>query len=315
MGFRVFIDGQAGTTGLQIVSRLSGRDDIELINIEDSRRKDTKHRAQCYASADLVILCLPDDASRLAVADLAGENTRILDASSAFRTHPDWVYGLPELKPGQSNLIANSGRVSNPGCYATGYILSVQPLVEGKLISRDSALTVQGLSGYSGGGNQAIEQWENSDLPTQPYALKLNHKHLPEMLHYGGSTLAPVFSPIIANYYAGMIVQVPLSHNICNAAFSRNAVFEAWNNHYRDTPFIRVHKPNDLSTLSEGRLSPTARNNTNYLDLFVFGNDSQSILLARYDNLGKGASGAAVQNMNLMLGMTQTTGLEVKNVS
>jgi N-acetyl-gamma-glutamyl-phosphate reductase len=315
MGFRVFIDGQAGTTGLQIVSRLSGRDDIELVNIEDSRRKDATHRGQCYASADLVILCLPDDASRSAVADLAGKNTRILDASSAFRTHPEWVYGLPELKPGQSGLIANSSRVSNPGCYATGYILSVQPLIEEKLISSDNALTVQGMSGYSGGGNQAIEQWENSKLPPQPYALQLNHKHLPEMLYYSGSTQAPVFSPIIANYYAGMIVQVPLSHNNCSTAFSHDAVYKTWDNHYRDTPFIRVHKPNDLSALSEGRLSPTARNNTNYLDLFVFGNDSQSILLARYDNLGKGASGAAVQNMNLMLGITQTKGLEINNVS
>ncbi len=315
MGKRVFIDGQAGTTGLQIVSRLSGRDDIEMVNIEDSKRKDITQRARCYASADLVILCLPDNASCSAISDLAGENTRILDASSAFRTHPDWVYGLPELNSGQGKLIANSDRVSNPGCYATGYILTVQPLVREKLIPSDIALTVQGLSGYSGGGNKAIEQWENSDLPTQPYALNLNHKHLPEMLCYAGPTRAPVFSPIIANYYAGMIVQVPISHNNCEAGFSHDAVFEAWDSHYRDTPFIRVHKPGDLSALSEGRLSPTACNNTNYLDLFVFGNDTQSVLLARYDNLGKGASGAAVQNMNLMLGITQTTGLEMKNAN
>ena len=233
MTFRVFIDGQAGTTGLQIVSRLAGRDDIELISIVESGRKNPQHRARCYADADVVILCLPDEASMQAVEQLATAETKILDASSAFRTHPDWVYGLPELNAGQAGLIQNSHRVSNPGCYATGYILSVRPLLQENLVARDVPLTIQGLSGYSGGGKQAIQQWENSCLPTQPYALNLNHKHLPEMLHYSGSQVAPVFSPLIANYHAGMIIQIPLAHQICSAQFSRQAVYEAWCQSYQ----------------------------------------------------------------------------------
>jgi len=315
MAFRVFIDGQAGTTGLQIVSRLSGRDDIDLINIEAQNRKSYAHRAQCYASADLVILCLPDEASVNAIEQIAETDTKILDASSAFRTHPDWVYGLPELNSSQPELINSARRVSNPGCYATGYILSIQPLIQENLIGAEIPLTVHGLSGYSGGGKQAIQQWENSSLPTQPYALQLNHKHLPEMLRYSGSRVAPVFCPNIANYHAGMIVQIPLAHEICSAHFSRDAVYEAWSRHYQDSPFVAVHAPNDVSELDEGRLSPVARNDSNYLDLFVFGNTKQSILVARYDNLGKGASGAAVQNLNLMLGLEQTLGLECTNDS
>jgi len=315
MAFRVFIDGQAGTTGLQILSRLSWRDDIELISIEDSDRKNSARRAQCYADADLVILCLPDKASIEALEELADAKTKILDASSAFRIHPDWVYGLPELSSSQQALIRTSYRVANPGCYATGYILSVQPLIQAKLIGVETPLSVQGLSGYSGGGKQAIQQWENSCLPTQPYALTLDHKHLPEMLRYSGSNVAPLFSPAIANYHAGMIVQIPLAHEVCSTQFSREAVYDVWCEHYQDSPFITVHAPNDKSALDDGRLSPTARNNTNYLDLFVFGNSDQSILLARFDNLGKGASGAAVQNLNLMLGLEQTLGLEHTNDS
>ncbi|MBV1905218.1 MAG: N-acetyl-gamma-glutamyl-phosphate reductase [Pseudomonadales bacterium] len=310
MSFSIFIDGQAGTTGLQIVSRLSERSDIELINIDEKHRKSRTHRSQCYAQSDLVILCLPDEASILALQELADPDTRILDASTAFRTHPDWVYGLPELNSAQSSHISNSKRVANPGCYSTGYILSVRPLYEAGLIAPDTVLSVYGLSGYSGGGNQAIQQWENSNLPTQPYALGLCHKHLPEMQHYSGSRISPIFTPSIANYHAGMIVQTHLAHALCGPGFSQNTVYEAWSQYYEDSPFIKVHRANDYASLNEGKLSPTSRNDTNYLDLFVFGNDDQSVLLARYDNLGKGASGAAVQNLNLMLGLKETTGLE-----
>lgn len=314
MSFRVFIDGQAGTTGLQIVARLSRRDDITLINIDHAQRKNPEARAECYTQADLVILCLPDEASISAVHELANSETRILDASSAFRTHPDWAYGMPELNKVQSAQIAAANRVSNPGCYATGFILSICPLIGDGLIDANMALTAHAVSGYSGGGNQAIEIWQGSNFPTQPYALTLDHKHLPEMQCYSGSALKPLFTPSIANYRAGMIVQIPLSHANCKANFNRTKVYESWLQRYQHSPFITVHPPNDSACLKDGKLSPTGRNNTNQLDLYVFGNKEQSVLLARYDNLGKGASGAAVQNLNLMLGLCETAGLEIPHV-
>ena len=307
---QIFIDGQEGTTGLQIYSRLNSRNDIELIQIESKFRKNKDHRARCYEQADLIILCLPDAASEAAVQDLLRPESRILDASSAFRTHPDWTYGLPELGPHQSKLISNSSHVSNPGCYATGYILLIRPLIAAGLIGKEICLSVQGISGYSGGGRKCIEQWQGSDQPTQAYGLDLKHKHLPEMRMYSGCQSTPLFSPFIANYAAGMITQVPVSHNTCSSEFSAESVYQCWQQHFKDAPFIKVHPPKSDAELCEGKLSPCARNNSNYLDLFVFGHKTQSVLMARYDNLGKGASGAAVQNMNLMLGLGEMTGLE-----
>ena len=309
MTHRIFIDGQAGTTGLEITARLAGRADLELIELSDAQRKDDQHRADALRAADVSILCLPDDAARSAVA-LGGEQTRYIDASTAHRTHPDWIYGLPELRPEQRTAIAAARFVSNPGCYPQGFILAVRPLIEGGLLPADARLTCYGLSGYSGGGRQMVERYQAADehsLGARPYALQLTHKHLPEMQHYAGTKHPPVFTPVVCHYYKGMTVQVPL--DLRGYGLERQQVQRALSERYADDEFVRVLALDDDSILDAGALDPQGCNDTNRLELMVFGNAHQVVLTARYDNLGKGASGAAVQNLNLMLGLDETTGL------
>ncbi len=306
--YNVFIDGQAGTTGLEITARLESRDDINLIRISDAQRKDDAERQKALRGADVAILCLPDEAAVQAV-KLGGDETRYIDASTAHRTAPDWSFGLPELTPTQRQEIAAATRVSNPGCYPQGFILLIRPLIEAGLLDPSAQLSMHAISGYSGGGRQMVERYQaapGEGYGARPYALNLAHKHLPEMQRYSGCSLPPVFSPIVCNYYKGMTVHVPLSAAQIGASASEvAAILRA---RYEGEPFVTVAS-DESELLDGGFLDPTACNDTNRLELMVFGNDQQMLLTARYDNLGKGASGAAVQNLNLMLGLEETTGL------
>ena len=310
MSLRVFIDGQAGTTGLELASRLERHGRIELIAIEEGRRKDSSRRRELQSEADVVVLCLPDDAAREAV-ELAPE-ARFLDASTAHRTSSGWVYGLPELEPGTRRAIRSADRVANPGCYPTGFVLSVRPLIDDGLLSPDLPLRVNAVSGYSGGGKSMIAKYGKSDSAAwrhRAYALDLNHKHVPEMRRYANTRQAPLFTPAVGHYRNGMLVQVGLFATELQGNAAPVDVHRTLAERYAGEPFVHVHPYNPDNVSDAGFLSPTARNGSNHLDLMVFGNDEQVLIASRYDNLGKGAAGAAVQNLNLMLGLPETTGL------
>ena len=312
---QVFIDGQAGTTGLEITERLAAREDLSLITLSDGQRKDPEARKAALLAADVAILCLPDDAAREAVTlAKSGGHTRIIDASTAFRTDPSWTYGLPELGEvdGEQNRarIAAAQYVSNPGCYPQGFILFIRPLIEAGLISAELPLRCHAVSGYSGGGRQMIEQHRGFNAATadrlnsQVYALDLAHKHVPEMQRYSKSGIRPLFSPMVANYYKGMLVEVPLfAHEVSHASVAEiNEVLKA---RYADEAFVHVLPPDT----AQGYLNPTATNGTNTIELLTCGQGEQINLIARYDNLGKGAAGAAVQNLNIMLECDEHAGL------
>jgi N-acetyl-gamma-glutamyl-phosphate reductase len=308
----VFIDGQAGTTGIEITDRLRGRMDLELITLSDTERKNPDRRRDALISADVAILCLPDEAAKEAVV-LAEGRARLIDASTAHRTHPDWVYGLAELAPTQRSELRNARFVSNPGCYPQGFILMIRPLIEAGLLSAATPLTCHALSGYSGGGRQMIEKYRAADaqqqqgLGARPYSMGLAHKHAPEMHLYSRTAVRPVFAPIVCNYYKGMTVHVPLfrSQLGCSAEDVRKRLADR----YADEAFIHVFPLGGTEALDGGYLDPTTCNDSNRLEIMVSGNDEQILLTARYDNLGKGAAGAAVQNLNLMLGVEESTGL------
>lgn len=309
----IFIDGQAGTTGLEISNRLAKRSDIELLEIDSEARKSADARRALLQDADIAILCLPDDAAREAVA-LADDHTRILDASTAYRVDNTWAYGLPELCSQQRTTIANAQFVSNPGCYPQGFILLVRPLIEAGVLDRETLLRCHAISGYSGGGRQMIEAQQAYDTATsdrlnvQAYGLNLQHKHVPEMHRYSNTASAPIFTPSVAHYYKGMLVQVPLFSQEL-AGLNVRQVHELLAATYEGEPFVKVLPWDSAQMLEGGYLNPTACNDSNRLELMVFGNDEQILLAARYDNLGKGASGAAVQNLNLMMGLDESTGL------
>ena len=304
---KIFVDGSTGTTGLDIIARLDARDDLERIRLDESDRRDLNARAKAIDAADLSLLCLPDEAAGELVAALGNSEARLLDASSRHRTAAGWDYGLPELCAHQRARIAASRRVSNPGCYPTGFLLCVRPLVDAGIIDRTARLSMHAVSGYSGGGKQMIARYEaaSDHLAVRPYALDLSHKHLPEMRAHAGLEHAPLFSPMVANYYKGMITQVPLL-----ARGIRSQVYEQLAARYENEPFVRVHEPADRACLEQGGLPPDGANDSNRVDLFVFGDDEHLLLTARFDNLGKGACGAAMQNLNLMLGIDECAGLE-----
>ena len=309
---RVFIDGQAGTTGLELAERLRARDDLELLEIDAGERKNIDARRELLHSADVAILCLPDDAAREAVA-LADGNTRILDASTAYRTADGWAYGLPELNAETRASIAAAQFVSNPGCYPQGFILFVRPLIDAGILDTGTPLRCNAISGYSGGGRQMIEAHRAYDdneadrLSVQAYGLSLAHKHVPEMQLYSGTNVTPIFTPTVAHYYKGMLVEVPLfKRELSNA--SPGEVHEILRERYANEPFVTV-LPVGEDGAENGYLNATACNDSNRLELMVLGNDDQLRLIARYDNLGKGAAGAAVQNLNLMLGVPEETSL------
>lgn len=310
MSLRVFIDGQAGTTGLELASRLECHVHIELLVIEEHLRKDAARRRELFAEADAVVLCLPDEAAREAI-DLAPQ-ARFLDASTAHRTNAGWVYGLPELDPGQRQAIRAADQVANPGCYPTGFILSVRPLIDDGLLSPDLPLRVNAVSGFSGGGKSMIARYQDCDSAAwrhRAYGLDLNHKHVPEMRRYASTNQAPLFTPAVGHYRSGMLVQVGLFARELQGNTTPVDVHRTLADRYAGEPFVHVHPYNPDDFSDDGFLSPTARNGTNHLDVLVFGNDDHVLIASRYDNLGKGAAGAAVQNLNLMLGLPETAGL------
>lgn len=304
---RIFIDGEAGTTGLQIRARLQGRDDLELISIDHARRKDELERRRLLNSVDLVVLCLPDEAAREAVAWLENPDVRVLDASTAHRIAPGWVYGFPELEKNQASLIRNARFVANVGCYATGAIALLRPLVDAGLVPGDSALSIQGTSGYSGGGRQLIDAFEGRGQhhlhgPYRAYALNLNHKHLPEIQQYAHLTRTPVFTPAVGGFAQGMLVQVPLHLSDLPENPTGKDLHAALEAHYAGQRFVRV-LPLERDASGTRVLDPESLNNTNVIELMVFENTASglALLVARLDNLGKGASGAAAQNIDVML--------------
>jgi N-acetyl-gamma-glutamyl-phosphate reductase len=305
---RVFIDGAHGTTGLEIRERLKDRADFALIELDDARRKDPAARRTAINDADVVILCLPDDAAREAVALIGNDRTRVIDASSAHRVAPDWVFGFPEIVGRET--VAHAMRVSNPGCYSTGFIALVEPLVRGGLIRSDWPFTLNAVSGYSGGGKAMIAEFEDHKTETmwRTYALSLAHKHVPEMQTRCGLVHAPLFSPSVARINRGMIVDVPLMLGAMADAPTVQSIRDCLAETYAGSGIVRLVRDFD-----EALLTIEHRSDTDALDLFVFGREdgTQVRLVAALDNLGKGASGAAVQSLNLMAGLDETTGLRI----
>lgn len=311
---KIYVDGQEGTTGLRIHERLSGRSDLELLKIDPDQRKNLDARRALLNAADIVFLCLPDAASREAVSLIANPATRVLDASTAFRTDPAWVYGLPELSAAQRGKVAAATRVAVPGCHASAFLLAVAPLVSPAILPPSTPLTCVSLTGYSGGGKKMIAQYEAPDAPPalrapRPYALKLNHKHLPEMRYIAGLDTAPVFMPVVANIHSGLAATILLPAGLLPGRPTPQSLHALLSAHYAKETFVRVMPFDADANLDEGFLDITACNNTNRADIFVFGHDDQIALVTRLDNLGKGASGAAIQCMNLMLGLDETLGL------
>lgn len=316
MGKKIFIDGQEGTTGLEIRERLSRRGDVEVLEISASERKDAGAKRAFMAAADLVILCLPDAAAVESAALAEGTTAKIIDASTAHRTAAEWVYGLPELSPEQRERIRTATRVSNPGCYPTGFLLAVRPLVDEGIIPRNYPVTAHALSGYSGGGKKLIAAFaehdhggQSPDWTVRPYALGLAHKHVPEMKVHAGLDALPIFCPAVGNYYKGMLVSVPLHVSALGKRVSLEDVHALLGRRYAREPFVRVMPLGGEGQLENGYLTSVTTNGTNLVELFVFGNAAQILLVARLDNLGKGAAGSAVQNLNLMLGLDEELGL------
>lgn len=316
MAFRVFIDGEAGTTGLEIRQRLEGRAELDLLRLSESERKDAAARRAALNDADLAILCLPDDAARDAAAMIDGTRTRVIDASTAHRTAEGWVYGFPEMTADQPARIAAAARVTNPGCYATGAVALIRPLVMAGILPADHPVTVNAVSGYSGGGKGLIARFEDA-ASADPiagayyaYGLGLEHKHVPEMRLHAGLTEPPLFVPGVGRFRQGMIVQVPLQLWSLPGRPSVDDVRSVLADHYRGRHFVTLRDERE-TTERLAHLDPEEVNGTNHLRLYVFGNRArrQAVLAAQLDNLGKGASGQAVQNLNLMLGLDERAGL------
>lgn len=316
---RIYVDGQEGTTGLRIHEVLGARRDIELLRIDPERRKDTAERARLLNAADVAFLCLPDAASREAAALTTNPDTCLIDASTAHRTAPGWVFGLPELAPDQRRVLRDAKRIANPGCHATAFILLLRPLVDAGLVPASLPVSATSITGYSGGGKKMIEQYQAArargaaedgplDAP-RPYALGLGHKHLPEMQAHTGLATLPLFMPIVGNFYKGLAVSVPLALSQLAPGTTPDALQACFEARYAGERFIRVMPLRDPATLEDGFFDAQACNDSNRVDLFVFANATQALLMARLDNLGKGASGAAVQTMNLVLGLDEATGL------
>ena len=313
MTYRVFVDGQEGTTGLRIHEYLAQRNDIEVLRIDADKRKDATERARLLNAADVAFLCLPDVAAKEAAALVSNPHTCLIDASTAHRTAAEWAFGLPELSPAQRGRIRSAKRISNPGCHSTGFILLLRPLVDAGLVPAALPVTASSITGYSGGGKKMIEQYQAGpdlrlDAP-RPYGLQLSHKHIPEMAAHTGLSTRPVFMPIVGRFYKGLSVSVPLHFSRLKPGTTAEHLQSAFEARYAGERFIRVMPLRDPAVLEAGFFDVQACNDTNRVDIFVFANDSQAILMARLDNLGKGASGAAVQAMNLHLGLDEGLGL------
>ncbi|MFM2065275.1 MAG: hypothetical protein RLZZ584_184 [Pseudomonadota bacterium] len=309
----VFVDGQEGTTGLRIHEYLAQRDDVEVLRIDADKRKDNAERARLLNAADVAFLCLPDAAAREAAALVNNPATCLIDASTAHRTQAGWAYGLPELALEQRAVLRQAKRIANPGCHATALVLLLRPLVDAGLLPADLALNATSITGYSGGGKKMIEQYQaGGDARLQsprPYALGLAHKHIPEVMAHGRLSTRPIFLPVVANFYKGLAVSLPLHLAQLNGVSDAAQLQEAYARRYAEERFIRVMPVNDAATLEDGFYDVQACNDTNQVDIHVFAAGSQAIVMARLDNLGKGASGAAVQCMNLHLGVAEDRGL------
>ena len=314
MTTRIFIDGGHGTTGIEIGDRLAGRSELSLITLDEKDRKDAGARRDALNAADIVILCLPDDAAREAVSLIDNNHTRIIDASTAHRVADGWTYGFPELEPGHRERLANSRYVANPGCWPTGFLALVRPLVLAGLLPADWPVTVSGASGYSGGGKAMIADYEDAaTAPSafRPYGLTLAHKHVPEMTRYSGLAHPPLFAPAVANAYRGMIVEVPLQLRAMPGRPQIADLHAALAAAYAGSPIVTVAPLQDSARLSGLPIEVVGA--TDRLDLFLFGNDDsgQARLIAALDNLGKGAAGAAVQNLNILAGLPEAAGLRL----
>lgn len=317
MKFKVFVDGSEGTTGLQIHERLAGRPELELITIDPAKRKEPAAKAECLNAADVAFLCLPDTAARESVALVTNPETVLIDASTAHRTDPEWAYGLAELGPEWRERIASSNRIANIGCHAGSFILAVQPLVAAGVIPREQVLSCFSLTGYSGGGKKMIAEYEAPDRPVslqspRPYALGLSHKHLPEMRQHTGLVNPPIFSPAVAPFRQGLSVTVPLALPELSGAPKLADIHATLDAAYAGQAFVKVLPlGDDAANLDGGFFDLQACNGTNRADVLVTGNDDQALVMVRVDNLGKGASGSAIQNMNIRLGLPEAAGLSV----
>jgi N-acetyl-gamma-glutamyl-phosphate reductase len=314
MSTKVFVDGQEGTTGLKIFEYLSQRADVEILRIEDAKRKDLDERRRLINASDVTFLCLPDAASRESASLVENSRTVLIDASTAFRTGADWAYGLPELAHAQRERLRTAKRIAVPGCHASAFVLAMRPLVEAGVIATDFAAHSYSITGYSGGGKKMIADYEaggNAKLDSpRPYALGLTHKHLPEMAAHTGLKTPPVFTPIVGNFYKGLAVTTYFSNGQLAKRVTPQDVQALFAEYYRGEAFVRVAPFDADDNLDSGFFDVQANNDTNRVDLFVFGSDERFVTVSRLDNLGKGASGAAIQCMNLAIGVDEGSGLK-----
>jgi N-acetyl-gamma-glutamyl-phosphate reductase len=315
MKYKIFVDGQFGTTGLKIHEMLNGRDELEILSISEEDKKNIDVKQKLLNQADLVFLCLPDVASKESVKLITNNSTKVIDASTAHRTQNDWTYGIPELNPTHRETIKNSKRVCVPGCHATGFIMVMNPLIEQAVISKKQKLICHSITGYSGGGKKLIEIYEAPEnkgkLDSQrPYALKLDHKHLPEIKYILGLDYLPLFTPSVGNFSQGMLVMSYLIKDELLQNISKQEVLKLYQEYYKGEQFVKIIE-DDVEYLDEGFLDATKCNNTNRIEISVYENEDYMVIISRLDNLGKGASGAAVQNMNIMLGLDENCGLQV----
>ncbi len=313
MSYRVFVDGQEGTTGLRIHEYLAQRSDIEVLRIDAEQRKNPAERKRLLNAADVAFLCLPDAASREAAAMIDNPNTCLIDASTAHRITPGWAFGLPELAADQRSKLRESKRIANPGCHASAFILLMRPLVDAGLIPDGMTVSATSITGYSGGGKKMIESYEAGGdhrlSAPRPYALGLAHKHIPEMTRHTGLSRAPIFMPIVGPFYKGLAASVPLALADLKPGTTGQTLQQVLAERYQGERFVRVMPLSDPATLEDGFFDVQACNDSNRVDLFVFASEQQAIVIARLDNLGKGASGAAVQSMNVHLGVDEGLGL------
>lgn len=315
MTYKVFIDGQEGTTGLKILERFEGRTDVELLKIDENLRKDPAERKKLINASDFTFLCLPDEAAKESVSLVENPDVRIIDASTAHRTNPEWAYGFPELSKSHREKIKNSKRVAVPGCYASGFIACVYPLIKDKVMAPYHPVICHAVSGYSGAGKKAIAIYEGADKPQEfnsprQYALNQNHKHMKEMKIISGLSYLPMFNPIVDDYFSGMVVSVPLITRTLAKRTSAEQIHQIMVDHYKNEHFVEVMPFNGEGVLENGFLAANTLSGTNKMQIFVCGNDDRILVASRLDNLGKGASGAAVQCMNIMMGIDERTGLE-----
>lgn len=314
---KIFVDGNQGTTGLVIHERLSHYENLELLEIDPAKRKDPAEKKKIFDAADLVFLCLPDEAAKASAKMIDPEKTRVIDASTAHRTDDQWVYGLPELSRAHREAVKSARKLANPGCHATAVNLALYPLMKEGILPADYPLAIHALTGYSGGGRKLIEQYEDAaeDSPykrgPRHYALSMTHKHQPEMVHHCGLEGVPLFTPIVGNYYKGLVASIPIKQSMMATPMSGQALLQCYADYYKDSYFVRANPYGGKDYLFEGGFDVSGSNDTNFCDLFVFSDEGAGniMVMSRIDNLGKGASGAAIQNMNIMLGMDEWTNL------